>query len=123
MYSIKQVAEQTGLSIHTLRYYENIGLIELVSRASNGHRRYSDDNLEWIEFLKKLRATGMPLEEMQHYTRLVRQGKHTMSERRAMLVVHRQRVQGQIDSLCEMASFIDYKIDLYTEETPACDID
>ncbi len=59
--TIQQIAKETNLSRHTLRYYERIGLILDVDRAPNGHRRYSDDDIEWIAFLKQLKATGMPL--------------------------------------------------------------
>ncbi len=60
--TIEQVAECTGLSAHTLRYYEQIGLLDHVGRATSGHRCYAAKDLAWLEFLTRLRATGMPNE-------------------------------------------------------------
>lgn len=76
--TIRQVARETGLSEHTLRYYERIGLIAPISRAPNGHRRYSGDDVGWITFLMRLRATGMPISRMKQYSDLQRQGDATL---------------------------------------------
>lgn len=62
-----QVAVVTQLSVHTLRYYERIGLVAPICRASSGHRRYSSQDIAWIEFLTRLRATGMPIRQMQQF--------------------------------------------------------
>ncbi len=72
--TIQQVAEATGLSVYTLRYYERIGLIHPIGRAENPHRRYTADDIGWIDFLKKIRATGMSMQQMQAYAELQRQG-------------------------------------------------
>ncbi|MCA9976226.1 MAG: MerR family transcriptional regulator, partial [Anaerolineales bacterium] len=63
--TIQEVAEMTGLTAHTLRYYEKIGLLESIDRHGNGHRRYDEADLGWIHFLKLLRGTGMPIQQMQ----------------------------------------------------------
>ncbi|MCQ3932795.1 MAG: MerR family transcriptional regulator [Chloroflexi bacterium] len=112
-YTIQQVAEITGLSGHTLRYYERIGLLSSVVRAANGHRRYTNDTIREIEFLNKLRATGMPIREMQHYAELRRQGQSTLAERQAMLKNHHAVVTEQLCLLQESLKVIEYKIALY----------
>ncbi|KAB2863415.1 MAG: MerR family transcriptional regulator [Anaerolineae bacterium] len=114
-YTIQQVAEITGLSGHTLRYYERIGLLSSVDRAANGHRRYTDDTIREIEFLNKLRATGMPIREMQHYAKLRRQGQSTLAERQAMLKSHHVVVTEQLRLLQEYLKVIEYKIALYQQ--------
>ncbi|GIK65859.1 MAG: hypothetical protein BroJett018_36530 [Chloroflexota bacterium] len=114
-YTIQQVAEITGLSGHTLRYYERIGLLSSVDRAANGHRRYTDDTIREIEFLNKLRATGMPIREMQHYAELRRQGQSTLAERQAMLKSHHAVVTEQLRLLQEYLKVIEYKITLYQQ--------
>src|SRR5215472_4466976 len=91
--SIQQVAELTGLSIDTLRYYERIGLIEPVSRASSGHRRYRQKDLDWIGLLINLRETGMPLAEMLHFAELRRLGDATASERLQLLEQHQHALE------------------------------
>ena len=72
--TIQQTAEACGLSVHTLRYYERIGLIKPIPRRSNGHRLYRAEDLNWIAFLLRLRATGMSIGEMQRYAQLREQG-------------------------------------------------
>jgi DNA-binding transcriptional MerR regulator len=115
-YSIQQAAHETGLSEHTLRYYERVGLIEPVERAENGHRRYSPDDLGWIEFLKCLRATGMPVTQMKAYADLARQGDQTIGSRLGLLARHRRAVLRQIEELQQYLSVLDYKIEYYSSE-------
>jgi DNA-binding transcriptional MerR regulator len=98
-FSIQQVAQMTGLSIDTLRYYERIGLLEVVNRASSGHRRYSRKDLDWIALLIDLRETGMPLAEMLHFARLRRQGDATAHERLLLLEQHQRSLEQQMQKL------------------------
>ena len=95
--TISEVAERTGLTRHTLRYYERDGLMLDVGRAGSGHRRYSAHDLGWIELISKLRATGMPIREVRHYAELVRAGDGNEDERLALLRAHRERVLAQLD--------------------------
>lgn len=118
--SIQEVAERMDLSTHTLRYYERIGLIHPVERASSGHRRYSEDDLGWIDFLKKLRRTGMPVNEMKRYADLLWEGDRTVGARRELLEKHYKRMQAQVAELNEALSCIEWKIEHYREmEAPA----
>ena len=82
--SIQQVAVVTQLSTHTLRYYERIGLLAPIERASSGHRRYSSQDIAWINFLSRLRTTGMPIREMQQFAELRREGNRTVSSTTAI---------------------------------------
>jgi len=111
--TIQQVAALTQLSEHTLRYYERIGLLDPVNRASSGHRRYSAQDIAWIEFLNRLRTTGMPIRKMQQFAELRRQGDLTVAERRMLLEAHRQEVQAHIDELQANLSEIEQKIQHY----------
>jgi DNA-binding transcriptional MerR regulator len=113
--TIAEAAERSGLSAHTLRYYERIGLIHPVGRGQNGHRRYGRDDIEWLEFLIKLRTTDMPIRQMVEYAELVREGPQTASRRRAMLEAHREALRERIGELEETAAVIDRKIETYTE--------
>lgn len=115
-YTIQQMATRTGLTVYTLRYYEDIALLEPIARANNGHRRYSEDDVRRVEFLKRLRTIGMSLDEMKHFIGLYREGNATATQRREVLEAHRQAVVEQIEELQEMIGFIDYKIGLYQEE-------
>ncbi|NEZ59913.1 MerR family transcriptional regulator [Adonisia turfae] len=113
--TIQQVAQATGLSTHTLRYYERCDLIAPIHRASNGHRRYSAQDIRWIQFLTKLRMTGMPIRQILQYATLLRQHPDAVQERRALLEAHRQTVVQQLQELQENLTVIDWKIQHYKE--------
>lgn len=113
--TIQEVAEATGLSKHTLRYYERVGLIHPIERADNGHRFYSTNDIGWIDFLKKLRATGMSIRQMRKYAELQREGDATLAERVEMLKAHYAKVEARVNELCEHLKIIDYKIGVYSE--------
>lgn len=115
-YTIQEAARSTGVSIHTLRYYEEIGLIHPIGRLENSHRRYADSDIGWIEFLLKLRATGMPIHQMQTYARLQRLGDETLAERIAMLKAHKQDTEARMRQLQEYLELINYKIEYYEGE-------
>lgn len=113
--TIQQVALATGLSVYTLRYYERIGLIHPIGRAENTHRRYTTDDIGWINFLNKLRATGMSIQGMQDYAELQRRGDETLPERIAMLKALRHKVELRMEELREHMGVLNYKIDLYEQ--------
>ncbi len=87
-YSIGEFSRLTDLGIHTLRYYEQEGLIT-PGRNSSNRRCYSDKDLAWIEFIKRLKDTGMPIKEIQHYAKLRAAGAPTLRERIEMLTAPR----------------------------------
>ena len=116
IYTSKEISEKTAISIPTLRYYEQIGLLDRVERAINGHRRYSDDDVRRIDFLKRLRATGMSISEMHHYVELYRAGDSTLSERLVILEAHRRAIQAQMDTLADTVTFLDMKIARYRQQ-------
>jgi DNA-binding transcriptional MerR regulator len=111
--TIQEVAQATGLSAHTLRYYERIGLIHPIDREQNTHRRYTTDDVGWIDFLTKLRATGMSIKDMQKYADFQRQGDETLPQRVEMLKSLRDKVEAHMDELSEHLKLIYYKIDVY----------
>ncbi|MCI8408142.1 MAG: MerR family transcriptional regulator [Lachnospiraceae bacterium] len=114
-YSIGEFSRLTNLGIHTLRYYEHECLIT-PGRNSSNRRRYSDKDLAWIEFIKRLKDTGMPIREIQHYAKLRMMGETTLNERMEMLTAHREVLNKQIKQLQEHMRKLDDKIDFYREE-------
>ena len=113
--TIQEVSKTTGLSTYTLRYYERIGLIHPIGREQNTHRHYTADDVGWIEFLLKLRATGMSIKDMQKYAILQRLGDATLPERVEMLKSLRDNVEARISELNEHLKLIHYKIEIYQE--------
>jgi len=110
-----EMAERTGVSIDTLRYYEREGLLAEVARAANGHRRYSADDVLWVEVLRCLRETGMSIEQLRTYCDLGAQGVTTKPERKRILVDHRALVEGQIADLERALALIDHKLAHYDD--------
>jgi len=108
-----EMAERTGVSIDTLRYYERENLLVNVPRANSGHRRYREDDVLWVEVLRCLRATGMTIEQLRHYCDLGEQGDHTEPERLRLLLDHRASVEEQMAELRRALELIDHKIDFY----------
>ena len=118
--TIAEAAEQTGLTAHTLRYYERDGLmLEAVDRSAAGHRRYSEHDVSWITLITKLRATGMPIREVKKYADLVRAGTGTEAERLALLKAHRERVERQLAEVTAHLRAIDHKIGYYENHLEA----
>ncbi|WP_433547836.1 MerR family transcriptional regulator [Streptomyces sp. CA-294286] len=114
-YTISEVAEVTGLSAHTLRWYERIGLMPHVDRSHTGQRRFRNGDLDWLALVGKLRLTGMPVADMVRYAELVREGEHTFEARRELLEATRRDVRARIEELRDTLAVLDYKIDLYAD--------
>jgi len=113
--TIREVAQETGLSVHTLRYYERVGLIAPVQRAKSGHRQYRDEDVAWFRFLQKLRATGMAIGQIREYVALQQRGDGTLRERFKLLQAHRDTLAERIRELSWMYAFIDAKVGHYAE--------
>jgi DNA-binding transcriptional MerR regulator len=117
--TISDAAKASGVSAHTLRYYERAGLLDPVDRAASGHRRYAEEDLVRIQFLTKLRSTGMPIRKVREYAELIRQGDSTHDQRLALLEQHRDAVRAQLAETERTLEIIDYKIDFYRERLAA----
>jgi DNA-binding transcriptional MerR regulator len=112
-FTIQAMAERCGMTAHTLRYYERVGLIQPVGRAGNGHRRYSEADEAWLHFLHCMRATSMPIREMQRYAELRERGDATSLERRKILEDHQAAIAEQIVELQRAHALLTHKITNY----------
>ena len=109
--TIAELSDATGVTRHTLRYYERMGLVPLVDRDHrSGHRRYSPDHARWVTFLRNLRQAGMPIRHMRTYARLVARGASSWPERKRILAEHRQRVDETITLLRKHRRLLDQKL-------------
>jgi DNA-binding transcriptional MerR regulator len=113
---IAEVADLLHISPHTLRYYERAGLVE-VARDSNGHRVYDAEAVRRLVFLTRMRLSGMPMRDLQHYISLVDAGEQTVPERLDMLLEHRDTVRRRIRELTLSLSATEYKIATYGGST------
>lgn len=112
-YSPAEVAEKTGFSIDTLRYYEKIGLLRNVGRTPGGRRRFTDHDLGLLRLLRCLRDTEMPIAEMLRFVDLLHEGQAGVGGRLAILAEHDRRVERQIHQLREHQRLIRHKIERY----------
>lgn len=114
-YSIGTFAKLTNTGIHTLRYYEQERLL-MPKRDPHNRRLYSEQDLSWIEFIKRLKDTGMPIKEIRRYAQLRAQGNTTLCERLALLQQHRTTLAQTISRLKEHLTKLDDKITYYQAE-------
>ena len=108
--NIGDLAQRTGLSVHTIRYYERIGLIPVAAKDASGQRAYDASIFPWLEFLGRLKATDMPIQGILRYASLRAAGRSTEAERRHLLVAHRDRVRERIAELQAALAVLDDKI-------------
>ncbi|MBM7688592.1 hypothetical protein BCR24_07360 [Enterococcus ureilyticus] len=114
--TIKEMAELVGVSADTLRYYERIGVIPSVTRTIHGVRDYDAIDLEWVQSILKLKASGMTLEMIIEYVRLANLGDSTIEARKCLLKEEQERITAKIESLQERLTTIDRKLDDYYNE-------
>lgn len=116
--TIQEMVEITGLSAHTLRYYERAGLMrpQVERDGSSGYRAYTQEHVNWIEFIKRLRTTGMPIRDIQRYTELLREGGHTIPERMQLLREHQRRIEEHLRETEHHLAAISKKIAHYEQQ-------
>ena len=114
-YSIGQVAKKTGLTAHTLRYYEKEGLLPFVKKNSSGLRVFSDTDIGWLVMIECLKGTGMPLKGIKQYIDWFIEGDSTLEKRLQMFKDQKHKLQEQMLQLQKHMEKIDYKILLYEE--------
>ena len=112
---IGDIANRSGRSIHTIRWYERQGLIPGVLRDKGGRRVYSERHVGWLDLMERLRCTGMSIAQMREYTALVKQGGATLKERRALLTGHQARVRATIERWRDALDLINAKVEFYDE--------
>jgi len=111
--TVAQMRAATGLTAHTLRYYERAGLIRPVARNSGNQRRYSAADVQWVMFLLRLRETGMPIAQMREYAALRECGPDTTEARLHVLEAHRAGLRKQIDAMRAHDTALEKKIEIY----------
>ena len=116
MYSIQEVSRKTGLSAHTLRYYEKEGLLTGIGRTQGGFRQYTDEDLEALGLICCLKNTGMPLQEIARFLQLTQEGEQTLRERVMLLKEHRENVVNRIAEMQKYLDKVTRKLALYTEK-------
>lgn len=112
-YTVKDVSEKTGVTAHTLRFYEKQGVLPYAERNDNGIRMYDDSNIDWIETILGLRQTGMPLAEIKQYVDFYKDGDSSLERRRKIMADHKIKVEEQMLQLIKTLGKINYKLALF----------
>ena len=116
MYSIQEVSQKTGLSPHTLRYYEKEGLISGVGRSQGGFRQYKDEDLERLGLVCCLKNTGMSIQEIARFIRLSNEGDRTLQERVELLRSHREHVLARMEEMQRHLDKVTWKLNFFSEK-------
>jgi DNA-binding transcriptional MerR regulator len=119
-YLIGKVAENTGLSAYTIRYYEKEGLLPPVKRNEKGIRLFGENDIQWIKLINCMRETGMSLGRIKHIVDLSLESDHTIPSRKALLEEHKEKIQNQMDELQRHLDKIDKKIEWYDKGEKNC---
>ena len=112
---ISEVSKRSGLSIHTLRYYEKEGLLTNITRNGSGRRVYSNADLVWLSWIQRLKSTGMSLEDIKRFSDLRSLGDSSIADRKHMLIEHSRKLKSAIQRLQDELDIVDYKVGAYQE--------
>lgn len=113
---VKQVAKTLDISEHTIRYYDKAGLFPFVARDNNGYRDFSEEDLFWIEFIKCMRQTHMPVAQLKEVAELYEQGSVTKSQRRVIFEHHKENLLQQKALIEEGLATLDNKFKILENE-------
>lgn len=113
---ISEFSRKSGVSVHTLRYYEKLGLLKSVRRNASGRRVYEANDLEWMQWINRLKSTGMPLAGIKKFAELRLIGDASMTDRRNMLMDHATKLEAEIDRLNHELGIVRYKVQAYQEK-------
>lgn len=113
---ISEISERSGLSIHTLRYYEKEGLLTNISRNESGRRVYSEVDLTWLIWIQRLKSTGMTLGDIKRFSALRSMGDSSISDRKNMLIGHAKKLKADIQRLNDELDIVEFKVEAYQEK-------
>ncbi len=111
--NIKAFSARVGVSVHTIRYYEKIGLLRHIARNASGHRSFAEKDVDWLGFIVRLKDTGMPLAKIKEYASLREAGSSTALERQRLLEQHKDNIKKHIEVQLRHLAALEDKINLY----------
>jgi len=110
--SIKEVAQKFGISAHTIRYYDNMGLLPDMTRDEHGARVFTQEQQEWLGIVLCMRSTGLSVAGIRHYMELVEKGDSTLYERYQIIMEQKRRAEAE-------RAEIDKKLDILARKQAA----
>ena len=123
LYTIGDASRVLGMPASTIRFYDKNGLLPHMGRTESGIRMFTEDDLEWVCFIERLKTSGMPLKEIKRYIDLYLEGDSTIEERLAIVLARRDEIDRQLEELKLARDFIEYKCWFYevAKESGTCD--
>lgn len=112
-YTIAQVTKRTGLTAHTLRYYDKEGLLPFVERTQSGIRDFKESDFDWLGVITCLKDCGMPIKNIKQYIDWCFEGDVTLQKRLEMFETQKKIVEEKIAELQHHMKKIDFKIRYY----------
>ena len=119
--NIAEVSKKFDISADTLRYYERIGLIPSVNRAAGGIRNYTQEDCNWVEFIKCMRGAGLSIEVLVDYVNMFKEGNSTIAARKELLVEQRRQLSEKISEMQAVLDRLDMKIEGYEDRLLKCE--
>jgi DNA-binding transcriptional MerR regulator len=119
LYTIRDAAAHVGIAASTLRYYDKEGLLPFVERTSGGIRMFREADIEWLQLIECLKATGMSIKDIKKFIDLYTEGDSTLEPRRDMFYERKQAVEMQMEALQKTLDFIKYKCWFYDTSVAA----
>jgi len=113
--NVKEFSRRVGVGPHTVRYYEKLGLLSDVHRLPNGHRFFSEKDVDWLAFVQRLKETGMPLAQILKYSELRAQGDATLHARKEMLEAHAEALRNELARQQQHFEKLKEKISIYED--------
>jgi len=119
-YSIGQVvAEKTGLSSYTLRYYDKEGLMPFIHRGNGGRREFTENDMDFLDLISCLKETGMSLKEIRDFVNMSIAGNVTLNQRLEMFKKQRDEVRAQIRQSQKYLEKLDHKVKYFEAASAA----
>ncbi|WP_274649806.1 MerR family transcriptional regulator [Paenibacillus humicola] len=112
-FTIGQVAEKTGLSIHTIRYYEKEGILPIIKRNESGRRIFEYEDIQWINLINCLRSTGMPITQLKDYANLTLYGDQSGEKRLEILKKQKEKIEEQMNTLKSHIDLLNLQMEWY----------
>ena len=115
-YSVTEAAKISGLSAHTLRYYDDLGLFPFLKRTQGDKRLFSDADMQWVQLIECLRNTGMPISEVKNYVDLCLKGNSTLNDRLEIVKKQENIMKEQIREMRKHLKLLQFKKNYYEQQ-------
>ncbi|SET52965.1 DNA-binding transcriptional regulator, MerR family [Enterococcus malodoratus] len=119
--NISEVATKFEMTPATIRYYEKQGLIPPITRNNSGVRDFQEEDLNWVEFIKCMRDSGLSIDSLAKYSELYQQGDSTLVARKKILLDEYQKLLEKQRLINGTVDRLEKKLDNYDHMIQECE--